>query len=995
MNILEKFNPGARQLISAGKAYLKALHGTAAASRVFNEALAKIAVNAQQGGTTDIGSALMNIVGVYKEIQDQHMNILKAFYVDLLVPLETNLEKDTKVVQFEQKKFLQQHKIRADSYSKAAATMKKQRKKKATSQNADKEIKSIQAMDEEKNKLDTFCEQSLKNAMTQERRRYGFVLERQCSLAKHWMAYHSAGKNCIASQLDNWEEISVSREFLPPNMESIFARQMMMENDENDSERGSIISAMRKTRSIDASCLDMRSIVDVVNSSSMNMPRAKSEFNLTSSVAEGPKWDQRTISRGLYAYLSSGENQLSFLEGDRIALVGDRAKGWQFGENLRTHTFGWFPVAYTELEHEDNHSNWGATTNQRNEHSQQQPSQNPSDQTPDSSLESTIVDESIPSKVNAYHDDSSPTRMFGDTIMYRQSKQFRRISGGAPKPGPPPTLPAPVPTPVVPASYPKNQSSHSFSSAATPNAENRKSNYTKQSASSNKPKPRNGVTNASLHSSNDSGFANDPPPQPDVDYSDEETLMRVPLRSHPKETVSTLTKQKSRIPRRSNDSDTLQSTRKGHSSMSNIHAQTNNRSHSHGNLTDENSTDFYYRTLDRQNGNIVKRTKSFWKFGKHDDILEGMAMWKHRDLVLTENEKNEERTIRETTLRRRKKSNDNNNTISTNSSETLKNGQTGQGGKHELLNGKPRDVLMMNDNSKYHLTKSDIDQRVSKQQEENIYGVHKPRAAENLNSNRGKMMRQTYTEDDMEKETRRQPRSEKYRGNRADTKIPSHTSSNRNGNSNKVINGGIQNNSKHKGNRSNLDYSYDSSRENMDSLSVSQSFDDSSLIMNDPSVRVHDSHFYDDDSVDDMQLMKTVKRQEILKQYYSSGTDTERNSSSSDPYDCIVVDDHLVRRKNEENKNPKMDFKTFRGDDKDSGMESSRTATLLPRTKLTKTSSNERSSGQNQMKHSADKQRHSNGKLENKRASRDIENSSAKSYGPWYDLWAGDGTLKK
>lgn len=200
----------------------------------------------------------------------------------------------------------------------------------------------------------------------------------------------------------------------------------------------------------------------------------------------------------MYAYLSSGENQLSFLEGDRIALVGDRAKGWQFGENLRTHTFGWFPVAYTELEHEDNHTNWGATTNQRNGHSQSQPQQQqqqqhhhnniPVDQTPDSSLESTIVDESIPSKMNAYHDDSSPTRMFGDTIMYRQSKQFRRVSAAAPKPGPPPTLPAPVPTPVVPASYPKNHisQSHSFSSAnAIPNAENRKSmpaalNYSKQ-----------------------------------------------------------------------------------------------------------------------------------------------------------------------------------------------------------------------------------------------------------------------------------------------------------------------------------------------------------------------------------------------------------------------------------------------------------------------------------------------------------------------------------
>ncbi len=496
-------------------------------------------------------------------------------------------------------------------------------------------------------------------------------------------------------------------------------------------------------------------------------------------------------------------------------------------------------------------------------------------------------------------------------------------------------------------------------------------------------------------------------------------------RSHHKETVSTLTKQKSRIPRRSNDTDTLQSTRKGHSSMSNIHSSSthpNNRSHSYGNLTDDNSTDFYYRTIDRQNGNIVKRTKSFWKFGKHDDILEGMAMWKHRDLVLTDTEKNEEQRTRETTLRRRKKSNENNNTISTNSSETLKNGQSGQGGQHDLIiqNGKAREIPIVVDDNKYHLTKSDIDQRISKQQEENIYGVQKSRSAQNLNASRGKLMRQSYIEDEMEKETRRQPpRSEKYRGTRgADTKIPSHSNStNRNGGTNNkpTMNGSNRDNNhtaitnnhsnsntnnhskqqtSNRNNANNLDYSYDSSRENMDSLS--QSFDDSSLIMNETSVRVRDSNFYDDESVDDMQLMKTVKRQEILKQYYSSGTDTGDRSSSSDPYDCIVVDDHLVRRKNDENKNAKMDFKTFRGDDKDSGMESSRTATLLPRTKLTKTASNERSGGQGgQTKHSADKQRHSNGKVENKRSSRDIENNSAKSYGPWYDLWGGEGTLKK
>lgn len=53
-------------------------------------------------------------------------------------------------------------------------------------------------------------------------------------------------------------------------------------------------------------------------------------------------------AKALYAYLSNGDNQLSFLEGDVIALIGERNRGWQFGENLRTQKMGWFPVAYTE-----------------------------------------------------------------------------------------------------------------------------------------------------------------------------------------------------------------------------------------------------------------------------------------------------------------------------------------------------------------------------------------------------------------------------------------------------------------------------------------------------------------------------------------------------------------------------------------------------------------------------------------------------------------------
>lgn len=55
---------------SNNELFVSPFTGTAAASRVFNEALAKIAVNAQQGGTTDIGKCNQPIhrcVSVYNK----------------------------------------------------------------------------------------------------------------------------------------------------------------------------------------------------------------------------------------------------------------------------------------------------------------------------------------------------------------------------------------------------------------------------------------------------------------------------------------------------------------------------------------------------------------------------------------------------------------------------------------------------------------------------------------------------------------------------------------------------------------------------------------------------------------------------------------------------------------------------------------------------------------------------------------------------------------
>ncbi|XP_026317780.1 uncharacterized protein LOC113228638 isoform X2 [Hyposmocoma kahamanoa] len=662
-NILDKFNPGARQMITAGKAYLKALHGAAAASRLYVDAVGKLGRQAQQGtwgGCADIGTALMKVVEVYREIQDQQMNILKAFYVDLLVPLETNLEKDTKVVQSEQKRFLQQHKLRSESYSKAAATIKKQRKKKPNATKAgsamDKEMKNMQILEEEKTKLDAFCEQSLKNAMTQERRRYGFVLERQCSLAKHWLAYHSAGANAYNAGLEEWLEVSRTREYLPPNVEAMFVsrmRQVSFWADEDvyasprmgdDDDRASVGSALRKTRSVDASCLDVRSIADL-GSPAQGLSRAKSDFNLQTLPSGDQDNESRTatrptslapptctsrdppLARALYAYAAAGDNQLSFQQGDVLALLGERTKGWQYGENMRTHQAGWFPLAYTEpIVNDDTTGNSPARWSS---------AQTPSEAPPPAPL--THAQGSSTPTVHAGHS-HPPTRIFGDTITAHHVTKGRLGSGS---PGLPPTLPAPspsalttsasanfhssTPAPATTSAIKNSTSAASFTTHAV--IETRsfgpQTLPLRSQVAQNKAGPAKTVVsavgavgNVSLHSSNDSGFSNEPPPQPDVDYSDEEAQrLRVPIsksgqaaNNHKAYLLKTQSLKRPQRPVNAN-----------------------------GYLTDDQQL-MLRNMLDMdKDSQKVKRTKSFWKFGRttSEEIMEGMSLWQHRDIVDT------------------------------------------------------------------------------------------------------------------------------------------------------------------------------------------------------------------------------------------------------------------------------------------------------------------------------------------------------------------------
>lgn len=110
----------------------------------------------------------------------------------------------------------------------------------------------MQVLEEEKNKLDEFCEQSLKHvrrlfflvaylispmrnwkwfayisqAITQERRRYGFVLERQTSLAKHNLAFYEKQQALVEKYMNSWNEIAKCREQIPESVENMFTTKM-------------------------------------------------------------------------------------------------------------------------------------------------------------------------------------------------------------------------------------------------------------------------------------------------------------------------------------------------------------------------------------------------------------------------------------------------------------------------------------------------------------------------------------------------------------------------------------------------------------------------------------------------------------------------------------------------------------------------------------------------------------------------------------------------
>uniref|UniRef100_A0A3Q2PJH5 BAR/IMD domain-containing adapter protein 2 n=1 Tax=Fundulus heteroclitus TaxID=8078 RepID=A0A3Q2PJH5_FUNHE len=391
-NIMEQFNPCLRNFIAMAKSYEKAL-------------------------TRDV---LFQMAEVHRQIQIQLEEMLKSFHNELLTELEKKVELDARYLNAALKKYQMEHKSKGESLEKCQAELKKLRRKSQGSKNpskyGDKEMQYVEAISNKQSELDNYIAKGYKNALSEERRRYCFLVDRQCAVATNSSAYHSKGKELLSQKIPVWQQACAEPTKLPDR--AMYLAQQMSGAAGGTMPPGGLhpgisepmsgakplpvppeLAAFRagggmgQQRLMDGAMPAMNGAAGgedyqqwveskVAQGKASPQPQrhgaevysntlpvrkaapAKSKSPLletrtlprSSSMAAGLEKNGRTRVQAVFSH-AAGDNStlLSFAEGDVITLLVPEARdGWHYGENEKTRMRGWFPFSYTRLISESN-----------------------------------------------------------------------------------------------------------------------------------------------------------------------------------------------------------------------------------------------------------------------------------------------------------------------------------------------------------------------------------------------------------------------------------------------------------------------------------------------------------------------------------------------------------------------------------------------------------------------------------------------------------------
>ncbi|XP_075773597.1 BAR/IMD domain-containing adapter protein 2-like isoform X5 [Pelodiscus sinensis] len=345
--ILDQFNPGLRSFVTMGKSYQRALSGVTVAAKGYFDALVKLGELASDSqGSKELGDTLFQMAEVHRQIQVQLEETLKLFHSELLSQLEQKLELDVKYLLATLKKYQSEHRAKTEAIEKCQAELKKLRKKCQSSKNpqkyGDREVQYVEVMSAKQSELDRFVAEGYKAALTEERRRYSFLVDRQCAVSKHFSAYHA-------------KRISLQEATALPNGDSHRTRGSRDLGHPPPSE------PLTSPLGLPATQTPPPPRASDGYSCTLPIPRKASTETRLATLAENktlprigalmgppPRAERRQV-QAVFSH-AAGENStlLNFQEGDVIALLVTEARdGWHYGENEATHMKGWFPFSYT------------------------------------------------------------------------------------------------------------------------------------------------------------------------------------------------------------------------------------------------------------------------------------------------------------------------------------------------------------------------------------------------------------------------------------------------------------------------------------------------------------------------------------------------------------------------------------------------------------------------------------------------------------------------
>ncbi|XP_054898524.1 brain-specific angiogenesis inhibitor 1-associated protein 2-like isoform X5 [Poeciliopsis prolifica] len=419
-NIMEQFNPCLRNFIAMAKSYEKALTSVTFAAKGYFDALVRMGEMASESqGSKDLGDVLFQMAEVHRQIQIQLEEMLKSFHNELLTELEKKVELDARYLNAALKKYQMEHKSKGESLEKCQAELKKLRRKsqgsKHPSKYGDKEMQYVEAISNKQSELDNYIAEGYKNALSEERRRYCFLVDRQCAVAKNSSAYHNKGKELLSQKIPMWQQVCAEPTKLPDR--AMFLAQQMsgavggvppgaLHPGISEPISGAKplpmppeLAALRagatmgQQRLMDAAMPAMNGAAGgedyqqwmeskvaqgkaspqpqrhgaEVYSNTLPVRKAAPTKSKTpqletrtlprsSSMAAGLEKNGRTRVQAVFSH-AAGDNStlLSFAEGDVITLLVPEARdGWHYGENEKTRMRGWFPFSYTRLVSESN-----------------------------------------------------------------------------------------------------------------------------------------------------------------------------------------------------------------------------------------------------------------------------------------------------------------------------------------------------------------------------------------------------------------------------------------------------------------------------------------------------------------------------------------------------------------------------------------------------------------------------------------------------------------